>query len=74
MKMTEWYSGDQKPTHVGAYHRDYMNIYPGGVRFCWWDGSQWCALAGSPDDALIAAERGLQSIRQFLPWRGVKRD
>jgi len=68
MKLTCWFSGDQKPVRVGVYQQ--MNgMYLG---YQYWDGKLWRGFCGSPQAAY--------NVRKFSPaadshqndkWRGV---
>lgn len=70
MKLTEWYSGDQKPVRVGVYERDYSEEYQDneiGV-YCRWDGERWYVY----DDSIEAsAKQWVVTTMQSLPWRGI---
>ena len=59
MKRTAWYSGDQKPVHIGCYERNYDGV----IAKCYWDNvffqHQFMACA---------------SPRQNLPWRGLVKE
>lgn len=71
MKLTPWFSGDQKPVRVGVYQRHYIN-HKGYIelRYCWWNGYGFCTSWKSPDSAERNKDMGL-SLEQQMPWRGV---
>ncbi len=68
MKLTPWFSGDQKPVRMGVYQRAYADA---GEKYCYWDGQYW----GSPTVTAKGADHWSfatnESIYQNLPWRGV---
>ena len=71
MKLTPWFSGDQKPVRVGVYQRknsEYEHYIPTS-HFSYWDGAAWCASAH--DMLLARAYSRYVSLSQNLPWRGV---
>ena len=40
MKLTEWYSGDQKPVRVGVYEKKSKNTKTQSF-YHFWDGERW---------------------------------
>jgi hypothetical protein len=38
MKLTDWYSGDQKPVRIGAYERDFGVPF---TEYSWWNGKEF---------------------------------
>ena len=66
MKLTPWFSGDQRPVRDGVYQRDYGNggppFYAKWARGWWW--------VGSPQPEFAAVEQK-ESIYQDVSWRGV---
>jgi len=74
MKLTPWFSGDQKPARPGVYERDYGDSpceFGSVVWFCRWGGAYW--YAPSRSHGLASTENNV-SIRQSLPWRGILRN
>lgn len=70
-KMTEWFDGAKfVPGSVGVYQRD----CPGSTQACysWWGGTFWSPGDYSPDFAFRF--RGLVSLSQNLPFRGLARE
>lgn len=65
MKLTPWFSGDQKPVRVGVYLRDYGD----GVFWCYWNGIDWCVGSIFADKAMFCTD--CITLFQNLPWRGV---
>lgn len=71
MKLTPWFSGDQKPVRVGVYERDYGS---GKTYYCWWNGKVFGCGEREPGEAKMAIKIfGIFwiSADQNLPWRGV---
>lgn len=69
MKLTPWFSGDQKPVRPGVYERDYGTRNPW---FCHWDGSRW-GMSGETSDKAVAW-RHWASVNQCIRWRGILRN
>jgi hypothetical protein len=67
MKLTQWFSGDVKPVHIGVYERRLK--FTTDVYYSLWDGENWQWLYWTVKDA--AASAGAPSAFQNLPWRGV---
>lgn len=69
MKLTEWYSGDQKPVRVGVYERNFedgLTI----AEYSYWDGKNWKVSGLSVPDANMY-KIGAISAKQRLKWRGI---
>ena len=56
MTVTQWFSGDEKPVHIGLYERQYDS----GNYIEYWDGLEW-RYPVSQWPAFI----------QDVPWRGI---
>jgi hypothetical protein len=68
LKLTEWYSGDQKPVRAGIYER----LYEGeGIAKCYWDGKYFFGGAYTNEEAIVNAFIFGPSFSQSLSWRGV---
>jgi hypothetical protein len=70
MKLTDWYSGDQKPVYVGVYQREYEDGET-VERYCYWDGKLFSAAFLTMGQAYEFAGCTSISLAQDLPWRGV---
>jgi hypothetical protein len=68
MKLTEWYSGDQKPVRAGPYKR---MSFTGFIGYSYFDSCVWSLMFGTPEHA--EASRHERSIFQNLPWRGIEK-
>lgn len=68
MKLTEWYSGDQKPVREGIYER---KTFGGCTAYSQFGIRGWNSLLYSPNNGF--AERKLTSEFQNLPWRGIEK-
>ena len=68
MKITEWYSGNQKPVRIGIYERDYPDA---GVYYSWWNGLVFGFGAKGKKEAKFEFDRHEASPVQHIPWRGV---
>jgi hypothetical protein len=69
MKLTPWFSGDQKPVRVGVYRR---NIFGKGIAsYSYWNGKFWGLYSPMPDVASSLSWKNFRSKVQNLPWRGV---
>lgn len=69
MKLTSWFSGDQKPIRVGVYERKYHNTR--SRFYCYWNGCCWSVWALTVGQASYLTDYEDRSIAQNLPWRGV---
>ncbi len=71
MKLTPWFTGDQKPVRVGVYQRKNSRHeqYVTATHYSYWDGAEWCASAH--DTLLAKSYCAYASLSQNLPWRGV---
>lgn len=67
MIKTRWYTGNQKPVHIGVYER---NIRHGGFRYSMWNGTDWLDWCGTVS---YAYEQNGKSGTQDAPWRGLKK-
>lgn len=69
MKLTGWYSGDQKPVRVGVYQQTNGNFRLG---YQYWDGKLWRSWCKTPEDAYRVRE-GLPAapVYQNDQWRGI---
>jgi hypothetical protein len=69
MKLTGWYSGDQKPVRVGIYQR----AYDCGtlILYCYWDGVNFGGGVLTSGHASLSYQYHGSSLSQSLPWRGV---
>ncbi len=74
MKLTPWFSGDQKPVRVGVYERKYgeADDDEAGL-YCYWDGLHWHAWEATAYGAYIHVNlrNPHYSAFQYEPWRGV---
>lgn len=69
MKLTGWYSGDQKPARVGVYERLYDKNH--GIKlYCFWDGAHFSIGYLSPN-ACANRLKSQAAPDQYFPWRGV---
>ena len=74
LKLTDWYTGDQKPMKVGPYQRRYSSLrgWSGSAPlYCWWDGKFFKLPMRKPDEC--KASDG-NSDHQDIPWRGLAED
>lgn len=67
MKLTGWYSGEQKPARVGVYQR--KGQY--SIMYCYWNGRNWRVGFPNKKDAFFWADSPCVSMHEDLPWRGV---
>lgn len=67
MKLTEWYSGDQKPARKGVYQRKGSFC----VMFCYWDGLYWYFNGMTEERALNHYRNGEKAWLKGRHWRGV---
>jgi hypothetical protein len=77
MKLTPWFSGDQKPVRPGVYERNYKNAWDGEFLMgqpSYFDGIYWYAGAWDSEQAVEAWENYVVSDYQSLPWRGILRN
>lgn len=65
MKLTPWFSGDQKPVRKGVYQRVFKNK----KHYSFFNGMRWFVGSGSPSTA--RTYEGWDTSFQNLPWRGV---
>lgn len=65
MKLTPWFSGDQKPVRAGVYQRK-AEI---GTVYAYWDGR--CFGLYAFDKKLAERFKSTYSENKYLPWRGV---
>jgi hypothetical protein len=70
MKLTPWFSGDQKPVRVGVYERKHVWEVP---VYAYWNGEWWGTGAFRKHRAVHKDYIGRPSMHQNLPWRGVMR-
>jgi len=69
MKLTEWYSGDQKPSRAGVYQRDFSEgTSIRGIVYSKWDGGKWFVYEST---AKKASTNKNVSKFQYEPWRGI---
>lgn len=73
MKLTEWYTGDQKPMpdRVGPFERDYL--YGKQYYYCWWDGENFGYGRQTIEECASIRMKCAPSPLQDLPWRGVEK-
>jgi hypothetical protein len=64
MKLTGWYSGDQKPVNEGVYKRFYCGFFG----FCKFNNGKWYVYY---DTVELAATAETISKYQCLSWRGL---
>lgn len=69
MKLTEWYSGDQKPARQGVYQR--VSNVGDLLRYSYWDGSIWYYSASTKKGAVRLHRESWRSFSQNQKWRGV---
>lgn len=65
MKLTKWYSGDQKPVRIGVYVRNTVI----GYLYSHWNGKFWGLSSDDPTEAEKAKHE--ESWCQDYPWCGV---
>jgi hypothetical protein len=68
MKLTEWYSGDQKLVRDGPYQR--RNEYD-EIGYSYFENYLWSPLYRTLDDARTGDV--YESWYQNLPWRGIEK-
>lgn len=66
MKLTGWYSGNQKPVRKGVYERYYKFIKH--RVYCKWNGEFWFSPSYSANEAILSK---FESVYQDLPWQGL---
>ena len=66
LRLTGWYSGEQKPVRKGVYERDYTI----GNSFSYFDGLDWMFFCESVE---LASKERNRSFTQNHPWRGIKK-
>lgn len=64
-QLTDWISGDLKPSCDGVYQRMYSYI---GIMFCKFQNSKWSAPYGNIE---LANRANVMSSYDDLPWRGL---
>ncbi len=69
MKLTPWFSGDQKPHRVGVYRRDFFGTDV--ISYSHWNGKFWGFYSAYAADAAKPFNASQKSSLQNLPWRGV---
>lgn len=67
MKLTPWFTGDQKPVRVGTYQRDFSPA----VFWCYWNGEKWSIASNCIETPEFYSQNKYYSEAQNLPWRGV---
>lgn len=67
LKLTDWYTKDQKPVRVGVYERDYGDY----VSYCYWDGESFGPRTEEVIDAFWMYSGSGRSPNQGFSWRGV---
>jgi len=67
MKLTEWYSGDQKPVRVGMYQTTWPCT--GAVLWRYWNGKFWGW--GYENKVWAYRERNAPNGLQNSSWRGI---
>ena len=72
MKLTEWYSGEQKPVRVGVYER-LMKPMGDLCMYAYWDGRRWFRTEWSVHGPLTTSQSkpSCVSMYQYEPWRGL---
>lgn len=70
IKETGWYTGDQKPTRVGAYKMH--SVIGDGYIYSWWNGIRWSCGALTLSGAY--KNRNHISSCQSLPWCGLTKE
>ena len=68
MKLTGWYTGDQKPERVGVYER--YDKWWRGQCYSFWNGEHWLRNEHSAKGAAIVPDHHI-STDQKWDWRGV---
>jgi len=66
-KRTPWFSGDQKPVHIGIYERG-IDGTPFPHPFYVWDGQEWVGMGGTTPQTVVGRN---PSIWQSIAWRGL---
>lgn len=66
MKVTQWFKGDEKPVHIGAYQRAQANKRI--IGYSYWNGKEWGVLSTTPYEAWRLSK--VASVLQELQWRG----
>lgn len=69
MKVTDWYTGDQKPVRVGVYERAYS--YKLYILYCYWNGKLFSCAYRDLELAKSMSDYFRSSLNQNLPWRGI---
>lgn len=75
-KLTNWFSPDVKPVHVGAYNISNVNPEdPCATNrlFAYWDGKRWGISEFSPEDAYFYRNDNFvnSGASQEKYWRGL---
>jgi hypothetical protein len=67
MKLTGWYSGDQKPDKENLYQRRLKRR----IGYSYFENGYWSTTSANP----VRAEffRAQRSAYQDLPWRGIEK-
>lgn len=63
---TPWFRGDVQPVQIGVYRR--LSLAKNITVFSLFDGDQWWWSSDTPERA---AEAGVTSLVQNLPWCGL---
>jgi hypothetical protein len=69
MKLTEWYSGDQKPARLGVYGRKFPGVKT--AKYSWWNGRKFSGGYSSVELCERWKMSFGESKSQHLPWRGI---
>lgn len=70
LKLTPWFSGDEKPVRVGVYQRNYAHPNKKtGTVFNYWNGICWGIYGTTVNEAIKYGY--INSDFKKLPWRGV---
>lgn len=66
---TNWFPAKVKPVRVGVYRRRIPGL---GIRYSWFNGKEWCALAETVE--IADRDCNVKSFYQNLCWLGLAND
>lgn len=68
-KLTDWFTSDVKPVHVGCYEVDDKDDMPGRW-YAYWDGSKFCFRSTTPNEAFEGKDYPTM-LGKLVSWRGL---
>lgn len=71
-ELTEWFSSEVKPVHIGVYETDTLSGSI-GLGFAYWDGEKRGNSRTSPDNAKNN-QGNWQNAYQNKKWRGLSQE